>query len=192
MVDNRRLRLTVRWAILLAALTFAITSLGFALSGPASNLCSAGPLRRLSGQFPGGKVFVRNPELQEELEILRASEVFEFVPASQATQVVELQPRKWAPVCGNPLLLHWLTCGLTPAAVRVQLTFSFSLEENGVVSDHQFVLEADRRVSFLQRFLKPFRDDTQTLGAILASEYAIALRMNANDMQATPAMACSE
>lgn len=171
MVNSHRLKLTARWAILLTALAFVVAALGLVLSGPASNLYPIGPLHGLSSQYPGGKVFARNPELLEELEILRASGVFELVSANQATKVVELHRLEWAPACGNPLLLTWATNGLVPATVRVQLTFSFALKENGVVSDQQFVLEANRRVSFMQRLYKPFCSKTRTLGAILASEY---------------------
>jgi hypothetical protein len=97
--------------------------------------------------------------------------VFEIVSADRASKVVELHPREVAPVCGNPLLLTWATNGLVPATVPVRSTFSFTLEEDGVVSERQFVLEAERRVSPVQHLFTPFRSDTGTLGAILASEY---------------------
>jgi hypothetical protein len=54
-----------------------------------------------------------------------------------------------------------------PRSLRPKVT----LEEDGVVSEREFVLEAERRVSLIQHLFKPFRKDTRTLGAILASEY---------------------
>jgi len=176
---GHRVKLAIHWAArvttlgaaLMAALAFMVIVLGLAL-GPTSNLYPVGPLQRLSSEHPGGKAFVRNPELSDEFEILQASGVFEIVSADQASKVVELHPRKVAPVCGNPLLLTWATNGLVPATVPIRSTFSFALEEDGVVSEQHFVLEAECRVSPVQYVFKPFRKDTRTLGAILASEYA--------------------
>lgn len=170
MVDDRRVRSIVLWVAIIA--TAAVTVIvALVVAGPASNLYPVGPLQRLSSRHPGGKAFIRNPELSEELEILEASGIFEIVSADQASKVVELHPRKVASVCGNPLLLTWATNGLVPATVSVESTFSFTLEEGAVVSEQQFVLEAERRVSVVQHFFKPFRKDTRALGAILASEY---------------------
>lgn len=158
-------------AVLCAALAVMVIAFGLVLAGPASNLYPVGPLQPLNGPHPGGKAFIRNPELSEELDILEASGVFEIVSADEASKVVTLHLRKTGAVCGNPLLLTWATNGLVPATVPISLTFSFTLEEDGVVSEHEFVLEAERRVSLVQRLFKPFRKDTQTLGAILGSEY---------------------
>ncbi len=74
----------VKWKCTVTALTLAVvTAVGCLLvfGGPASNLYPAEPLQRLSSRHPGGKAFVRNPELSEELEILQASGVFEIVSA---------------------------------------------------------------------------------------------------------------
>lgn len=171
MADVRCLMSTLRWVALAAALTFIVLAVGLFIAGPTSSLYPIEPLQRLSSRCPGGKAFVRNPELSEELEILQASGLFEIVPADQADKVVELHPQEMGAVCGTPLLLTWATNGLVPATVRTSSTFSFAIEENGVVSEHEFVLQGDRRTSLVQRLVKPFRSDTRTLGAILASEY---------------------
>jgi len=171
MTNGHRVKTILGWAVLLAVLAFIVCALGLIFVGPTSNLYAVGSLQPLSSRYPGGKVFVRDPELAEELEILRASGVFEIVSADQANKVVELHPREQAPVCGNPLLLTWATFGLVPATVTVSSTFSFTLEEDGEVSEEQFVLQGERRVSLVQHVFKPFRSDTRTLGAILASEY---------------------
>lgn len=167
MIDDHR----VISVVLCAALAVMAIAFGLVLAGPASNLYPIGPLQPLNGPHPGGKACVRNPELSEELEILEASGVFEIVAANEASKVLTLHPRKTGGVCGNPLLLTWVTNGLVPATVAIRSTFSFTLEEDGVVSEKEFVLEAERRVSVVQRLFKPFRKDTRTLGTILASEY---------------------
>lgn len=172
MIAGRRTKLAIFQAALLAVLALVVATLGLTLAvGPASNLYPVGPLEPTSSLHPGGKVFVRNPELTEEFEILQASGVFEIVSADQASKVVVLHPRETAAVCGTSLLLPWITNGLVPATVPLRSTFSFTLEENGVASEQQYVLEAERRASPLQHLFRPFRSDTRTWGAILASEY---------------------
>jgi len=172
MVAGRRVTLAILQAALIAVLALVIAALGLALAvGPASNVYPVGPLQPLSSRHPGGKVFVRNPELSEEFEILQASGIFEIVSADQAGKVVELHPRETAPVCGTSLLLTWATNGLVPATVPIRSTFSLTLEEDGLACERRFVLEAERRTSPVQHLFRPFRRETRTLGAILASEY---------------------
>jgi len=170
-VDGHRVRLTIFYAAMLVALTLIIIGLWLAVAGPTSNLYPIGPLWRLSSVHPGGKVFVRNPELSDELEILQASGVFEIVPADKASRALELRPREMGGACGNPLLLTWATYGLVPATVPFRSTFSFTLEQDDIVSEQQYVLEAESRVSLVQQLYRPFRSEARTLGAILASEY---------------------
>lgn len=168
---GHRLKLVMGWAAILLVVALIVCPIVAIFVGPASNLYAAGSLQPLTSEHPGGRAFVRNPELAEELEILQASGLFEIVSADQADKVVELHPQEQMGVCGNPLLLTWATGGLVPSTVSVGWTFSFTLQEDGVDSEQRFVLEAERRVSLVQHLFKPFRRDTQTLGAILASEY---------------------
>jgi hypothetical protein len=146
-------------------------AMGLVLAGCGSNLYPSGPIQPLSSRHPGGRAFVRNPELSEEFQILEASGIFEIVRENEASKSIELHPRKTGAACGNPLLLTWATFGLMPATVSITSTFSFTIKEKGVVSEREFVLEGERRVSLLQPLFKPFRSDTRTWGAILASEY---------------------
>jgi len=171
MVDVRCQGSVIGWTALVVALALVVLAVGLVILGAESNLYPTGPLQCLSSQTPGGKAFVRNSELSEEFEILQASGIFEIVPEGQASKVVELHPLEMGGSCGTPLVLTWATNGLVPATVRTSSTFSFTVEENGVVSEQQFVLEGERRISLLQRLVKPFHNDTQTWGAILASEY---------------------
>jgi len=168
---GNRLKWAMVWAAILLFVALIVCPMMAIFVGPASNLYAAASLQPLTGEHPGGKAFVRNPELAEELEILQASGLFEIVSAGQADKVVELHPQEQMGVCGNPLLLTWATGGLVPSTVSVGWTFSFTLQEDGVESEQRFVLQAERRVSLVQHLLRPFRSDTQTLGAILASEY---------------------
>ena len=169
--DGGGLGSALRWAALVAVAVIIVLAVGLLIVGPASNLYPTGPLQCLSSPNPGGKAFVRNSELSEEFEILQASGVFDIVPEGQASKFVELQPMEMGGACGTPLVLTWATNGLVPATVRVNATFSFTVEENGAVSEQKFVLEGERRVSLVQRLIKPFLSDRQTWGAILASEY---------------------
>jgi len=171
MAMGHRLKLAMGWAAILLAVSLIMCPIVALFVGPASNLYPAGALLSLTSEQPGGRIFVRNPELAEELEILRASGVFEIVSADQADKVVDLHPLEQAGVCGTPLVLTWATGGLVPATVSITRTFSFTLHEDGVDSEQRFVLQGERRVSLMQHLFKPFRSDTQTLGAMLASEY---------------------
>ena len=171
MAKGHRLKLVMGWIAILLVVALFVCPIVAIFVGPASNLYAIGSLQSLSSEHPGGRVFVRNPELAEELEILRASGVFEIVSAEQADKVVELHPQEQTGVCGNPLLLTWATGGLVPSTVSIGWTFSFTLQEDGIESEQRFVLQGERRVSLVQHLHKPFRSDMQTLGAILASEY---------------------
>lgn len=171
MEKGHRLKLVIGWIAILLVVALIVCPIVAIFVGPASNLYAVGSLQPLSSKHPGGRVFVRNPEFAEELEILRASGVFEIVSADQAVKVVELHPQEQAAACGNPLLLTWATGGLVPSTVSIGWTFAFTLQEDGIDSEQRFVLNGERRVSLVQHFYRPFRSDTQTLGAILASEY---------------------
>ena len=117
MANGHRLKTIIGWIALLPVVAFIVCAIVAIFVGPTSNLYAVGSLQPLSSQHPGGKVFVRNPELAEELEILRASGVFEIVSADEANNVVELHPREQGRSCGNPLLLTWATGGLVPDTV---------------------------------------------------------------------------
>ena len=171
MAMGNRLKLALVSAAILLLVALVLCPIVAIFVGPSSNLYAAGSLQPLTSEHPGGRAFVRNPELAEELETLRASGVFEIVSADQADKVVELHPLEQAGVCGNPLLLTWATGGLVPSTVSIGWIFAFTLQEDGIDSEQRFVLQGERRVSLVQHFYKPFRSDTQTLGAILASEY---------------------
>ena len=129
---HHRLKSVMGWIAILLVAALIVCPMVAIFVGPASNLYAIGSLHSLSSEHPGGRVFVRNPELAEELEILRASGVFEIVSADKADTVVELHPKEQAGACGNPLLLTWATGGLVPSTVRIGWTFSFTLEEDGV------------------------------------------------------------
>jgi hypothetical protein len=171
MAIQLRLKEVVGWGAMLLVTGLIVFPVVAIFVGPASNLYATGSLQPLSNEFPGGRVFVRNPDLVEEFEVLQASGVFQIVSAEEADAVVKLHPMEQAGVCGNPLLLTWATGGLVPSKVPIGWTFSFTVQEDGSVSKQRFVLQGERRVSLIQRFHKPFRSDTQTLGIILASEY---------------------
>lgn len=168
---SHRFELAMGWAALLLPVALIICPMVAMFVGPASNLYPTGSLLTLTSEHSGGRVVVRNPELAKELEILRASGVFEIVPADQADKDVELHPLEQGCVCGNPLLLTWATGDLMPATLSTTWKYSFTLHEDGAALERQFVLRGERRVSLVQHLFKPFRSDAQTLGAILASEY---------------------
>ena len=76
MLCLRRFELILGWAALLVLVVSVSCLPVMIIVGPASNLYPVSPLETLSSRDPGGKAFVRNPELADELEILRASGVF--------------------------------------------------------------------------------------------------------------------
>lgn len=166
-----RFELILGGAALLVLVVSVFCLPGMIIVGPSSNLYPIGSLRPLSSQYPGGKVFVRNPELASEFAILQASGVFEIVSEDQADKVVELHQCEEAGVCGMPLLGTFVTGGLMPTSVSDSWVFSFTVEKDGKLSEQQFTLQGERRVSHLQHFLRPFRSDTRTWGSILASEF---------------------
>lgn len=102
MAKGHRFELVMGWVAILLVVALFVCPIVAVFVGPASNFYAVGSLHSLSSEHHGGRVFVRNPELAEELKILRASGVFKIVSADQA------DTRMWCTrCCAGHMVLPW-------------------------------------------------------------------------------------
>jgi hypothetical protein len=109
---------------LLATLTSASCT-GYHVCSP-SEVAEGGPV------FETSRAHVVNPELEEEMRILRESRLYELTP-EPAPVNIRLSPLEVKPYgCGGGLFLTVLTLGLGPGAVNEDFTFAFEECETGM------------------------------------------------------------
>lgn len=129
------------------------------LSGCASTLCLES--RRNLQPFQGGTqpVYVTNPELHREHEILRSSGIYQVSNLPDGARKLTLHPMQQFARCGNPLMLSALTLGIVPGFLPGAYVFEYELESNGVPTRYAHHLPLYERVSVWERLVK--RDETQ-------------------------------
>ena len=85
-------------------------------------------------RFHGGPqpVYVTNPELHREYDILRASGIYQISPKADGTRSLTLRPIRQFPRCGNPLMLTIFTLGLVPGYLPGAYAFEYDFQTDGV------------------------------------------------------------
>lgn len=155
--------------LLLLVLSCVLLSCGI------SNTYSQNPIIPLDKPIPGGVVYLQNPELREETEILKASGIFKLTSEPEGVQVLILHELKREYVEGSPFMLTFITFGLFPAWIPDNSVFSFTLKNVSGSNKYQYQILATTRISPVEYFFRPFRDKTETYGNILATEYSKGL-----------------
>jgi hypothetical protein len=118
--------------------------------------------------FRGGArpVYVTNPELSREYEILRASKIYPLASEPNGARKLTLQPMWQYGRCANPLMLCGLTLGVVPGVITAPYVFEYTLETDGVHEQRAHRLPLYERFSVWE-WLVP-RDDQATFGDALA------------------------
>lgn len=130
-------------------------------------------LRRFDG---GGRpVFVTNPGLQREYEILRASGTYQLVSERRGARALTLYPIRRYGGCANSLMLTGLTLGLLPGTVPALRVFSYDLETDGIVERCEHRLALYERFSVWEWLL--CRDDRVVMAKALAWSQAQRLEV---------------
>ena len=119
-------------------------------------------------RFDGGArpVYVTNPELQPEYNILRASGIYPLSDQRDGARLLTLHPMHQYGRCGNPLLLTMFTFGIVPGFLPAARAFEYELQTDGATQTCVHYLPLYERFSLWERFLR--RDEQKALTEGLA------------------------
>ena len=87
-------------------------------------------------------MYVTNPELRREYEILRASGIYDLSSQPDGAHLLTLHPVRQYGRCANPLLLTIFTLGIVPGVLPAARAFEYDLHTDVVTEtcDEQKVL----------------------------------------------------
>jgi len=117
-------RITILHLTLLLALSFS--------SGCASSLHMDSKRGRVQFDEGARPVYVTNPEMEPEYEILKASGIYELSSQSNGARPLTLHPMRQYGRCANPLMLSIFTLGIVPGFLPAGRAFEYDLETDGV------------------------------------------------------------
>ena len=137
-----------------------------ALSGCKSTVCMES--KNTLHHFSGGTqpVFVSNPELHLEYEILKASAIYRLSSQPEASQKLTLRPIKHGFRCGNPMMIAVVTLGIIPGYLPGSLSFEYNLEADGKVESYVHHLPTYERFSIWEWLV--ISNEKKTLAKALA------------------------
>lgn len=106
-------------------------------------------------------VYVENPELKREYEILKFSKIFELSPDSSIENKVILNELHPMLFCGNPLVLTTITLGLIPGSVPDDYLYSFKLKGGDTEVEYSYTLRVISKYSIYEslKFWRPTDDE---------------------------------
>ncbi len=78
-------------------------------------------------------MYVTNPEMNREYEILKASGIYQLSSQTNGARHLTLRPIQQYGRCGNPLMLTIITFGIVPGVLPAARTFEYDLDTDGVV-----------------------------------------------------------
>jgi hypothetical protein len=135
-------------------------------SGCASTVCMES--KRNLQRFDGGDrpVFVTNPELSQEHELLRASAIYPLARHPDGARRLTLHPLRQYARCGNPLMLSGLTLGIIPGILPGERVFEYELETDGVMESYTHHLPVYERISVWEWLVRD--NDDKVLAEALA------------------------
>ena len=140
-------------------------------------------LQRFSSD--GGPVFVTNPELRREYEILKGSGIYPLTDQPENARKLTLCPLRQYPVCANPLMLTGLTFGIIPGFLPGAKAFEYGLEEGGVSEHYSHRLPVYQRISVWEWLVRSDEDKvfTEALG------WSTRYRLRDNVQEPSPGVA---
>jgi hypothetical protein len=86
-------------------------------------------------RFDGGTrpVYVTNPEVQPEYEILKASGIYQLTSQPEGARKLTILPVHQYGRCANPLMLTIVTLGIVPGVLPGARAFEYDLNTDGVI-----------------------------------------------------------
>jgi hypothetical protein len=118
--------------------------------------------------FDGGArpVYVSNPEMHPEYEILKASGIYQLTNQPEGARTLTLLPIHQYGRCANPMLLTIVTFGIVPGILPGARAFEYDLDTDGVVVRCVHLLPIYDRISIWEWLVK--HDDQRVLAEALA------------------------
>jgi hypothetical protein len=111
-------------------------------------------------------VYVTNPELRYEYEILADSKIYQLTNAPDNARKLTLRPVAHFGRCANPLMLSAITLGVVPGYLPGAQAFEYDLETNGQMEREIHDLPVYERISIWDHFIKSH--DEEVLAEALA------------------------
>ncbi len=113
------------------------------------------------------EVFVVNAkQYPKEYKILLKSGKFRIVDNPNAPNL-KLNPIGGPYSCGMPLLLSVFTLGLLPSSTLGPYSYSFTINDSGIITECEYRLVTEIRFSIWEWFRKPFVNEAGVLGECL-------------------------
>ena len=100
------------------------------------------------------KAYVLNPELEDEYDILKRSQLYELSNDSLNSVKIRLKPLQENLMCGNPLLGTVITFGLIPSAVEDNYLYSFTELNNESTVEREINVRVRMRLSIYEIFYR--------------------------------------
>jgi len=134
--------------------------------GCASTVCMES--ERNLQRFDGGTrpVYVTNPEMHYEYEILAASKIYNLTNQPDGARRLTLRPIEHYGRCANPLMLTFITLGIVPGFLPGAQVFEYDLETNGMMEHRHQALPIYERISIWEHLVK--KHDQEVLAEALA------------------------
>jgi len=118
-------------------------------------------------------VFVTNPELKREYEILRASGIYLIVDETNGVSRLTLEPLACGGGCGLGAAASMFTLGIIPGKIPGRYSFQYELETNGVVEHRVHFLPVYVRLSIWEGLLRPLHGEKRIFAKALARSPAL-------------------
>lgn len=112
-------------------------------------------------------VYVTNPELSREYEILKRSKIYLISEDREIRTSITLHPIKRQFSCGNPLILSGITLGLIPGYLPAGTEFEYELTDSGKTETYSHFLLMYERFSIWEHFVKS--DEIEVMSQALRS-----------------------
>jgi hypothetical protein len=119
-------------------------------------------------RFDGGTrpVYVTNPELRHEYEVLRTSGIYRISSQRDGARLLTLHPIRQYGRCANPLMLTIFTVGIVPGILPAARAFEYDLQTDGVTETCEHHLPLYERFSIWEWLFR--RDEQKVLAEALA------------------------
>ena len=100
-------------------------------------------------RFDGGTkpVYVINPDLSREYQILVASGIYPLTHQPEGARKITLKPIQRLYRCGNPMMMTFVTLGIVPIDLPGGQVFQYDLESDGIGIHYYHRLPTYDRIS---------------------------------------------
>ncbi len=149
---------------------FACSVVAFCIAllcgGCGSTLCMVSKKHLERFQAGAEPVYVTNPQMGREYQILKASGIYQLSDRPQSARRLTLRPIHQYGRCGNPLMLSAITLGIIPGVLPAARTFEYDLDNGTGVESYVHHLPLYERFSIWEWLVR--RDEQKVVSEALA------------------------